>query len=642
MKKYCLLAALLFAPLPALATTTLLDGFEDTNYTTNPSNPSDSFALASSTDATEGSSSLEVTYTFVDEGQWFKSSSVTKTFSSPVDLSEMEFFKFDFNLATADPNFIYTIQVIDSEGIASRFVDWTGFTVATSGWETRSYKLSDLQKSEWVTNGRAPNLKSIEKVSIFLNNEYGASGDSSITFKLDNMRFDSERGFLNEDVIEDFESYASDTDLQNAWQTMFQSPNTSLDTADPYAGSQSMNLSADISAANFNYGFRYDFAEPQDFSSAKYFKIAMKGDSALETFNPTAHLYLVDSAGNRAISYLWSWPDNDEWTEIYLPFDQGGILPFVNDQWDYSDYGGNGDSCWLEDRWDDNLNWDATTDLADITSMILAYETQGAGDPAPSTVVFDDITVGYPTSNDTGASEPSDKSYTVNLITGSAPTIDGTLSSGEWDEASDPGCSGFVHHDDPGTAATEDPTVKALFDETNLYVLTQVTTSVFNQDFSPNSAGDDTDSTGDKFPFFLAPAGNMGDAFYRFSFVPDPGTSNCYIWDEAALTSSYPGVASWDADNDTAAFSYDSGSGLLTIEYSIPWTDFDLSGNTITEAPADGDVWGIQIGYTNDDLSEFVNWEPDSTPGYVMGRPFGSWTFNDPAVTSVGQWNMYH
>jgi hypothetical protein len=70
------------------AAETLLDGCEDTSYTTVAAS-GESITLATSTTASEGTYSLEVTYDYLAGAAWTKNSQVTKTFATPVDLSDM-------------------------------------------------------------------------------------------------------------------------------------------------------------------------------------------------------------------------------------------------------------------------------------------------------------------------------------------------------------------------------------------------------------------------------------------------------------------------------------------------------------------------------------------------------------------------
>ncbi len=256
------------------------------------------------------------------------------------------------------------------------------------------------------------------------------------------------------------------------------------------------------------------------------------------------------------------------------------------------------------------------------------------------------------------AQETQDKQYVVNAVSeyGVVPVIDGSVATGEWDDAATPGCTGFVLHDDKTTAATEDPEVKAVFDDEYLYILYQVTNSDFSLDFDPvagdpESDGRDPSGTGfggDDFEFFFFPNGTMStatQAFYHTVFFPYATNGICYVWDEAGSTRGYPGATSWDAIGDKAAFSYDSGSSLLTIEYKIPWTIFNIEGGVMTTFPSSGTEWGIQIAYINNNPSEAVNWEPDGTAGFLNAEPYGKWTFTGtpppPPGTEVETWATY-
>jgi len=237
------------------------------------------------------------------------------------------------------------------------------------------------------------------------------------------------------------------------------------------------------------------------------------------------------------------------------------------------------------------------------------------------------------------AQETQDKQYVVNAnsVYGQVPTIDGTVSAGEWNDAATPGCKGFVRHDDKATAATEDPEVKAIFNDQYLFILYQVTNSSFILSFDPAAGDTDLDGrdptgatyTGDDFEFFFFPNGpnsTASQAFYHIVFFPDQANNICYIVDTAASVLGYPSLSSWNAIGDQAAFSYDSGTKLLTIEYKIPWTIFTMTGGVMTTYPANSTEWGVQIGFINS-LNEAVNWEPDATASFLYGAPYGKWTF---------------
>ena len=188
-------------------------------------------------------------------------------------------------------------------------------------------------------------------------------------------------------------------------------------------------------------------------------------------------------------------------------------------------------------------------------------------------------------------------------------------------------------------AASEDPEVKVLYDSDYLYILYQVVNANFSLDFSPSGGARDPAGTGfggDDFELFIAPGGNMADDYYHIVFFPNPGDSICYVWDEF----NGGGATSWNGSGDQAAFTYDSGSSLLTMEYRIPWTAFNNAAAYVPAQPSAGTSWGVQIGYINNNPSEAVNWEPDTTAGFAAGRPFGTWTFAASSL-DVQDWTLY-
>jgi hypothetical protein len=635
MRKLASLTAALVLGVVATAgaATTLIDGFEDVNYTVviGGLDPGTSIDLAN-VSGSEGTNALELTYTYPDYGQWYMGSGIAKEFTTAVDMSEIEKLSYDISIPAANAQFALFVYLEDEKGIQMRAVFDTGvFSAATTGFATKTVELSNFAKSKWRTGGKAINLKAIKKINIIAGNENGAVTAGSFVFSMDNMVFTSGNGEVTEVVLADFEDYADDSAIQADWAPAFSGATATVNTADAYAGTQSMDVTADVQAKWTSYSVKQSFATPVDLSLAKYMKIAMKGSATLSGANPTVVLLLEDINGYRAEGLIWDWPDTASWSNIYMPFNADGIIPFTDDAWARS----TNSSCWVESRWDGGA-WDTVTDLSQIAAIYVTVSTQAdaSPQPGPTTVSIDNIIAGYV------APVASDKNYTV-IKTVSAPTIDGTISAGEWDTAADPGCTGFVAHDNPAVAATEDVSVKVMYDDTNLYLLLEQTTADISATWDGAAADDGTCTQGNKFPLYFAIDGNMGSRFYRVSLIPDGGDSNLYTWDEAAISGDWPGIASWDAANDSGAFSYSGGQ--LAIEYMIPWTDFNLAGAVITEAPANGATWGAQLGNSNENLTtpEFNNWEPDETAGYISGRPFGTWTFND-GISAVSAWELYN
>jgi hypothetical protein len=161
-----------------------------------------------------------------------------------------------------------------------------------------------------------------------------------------------------------------------------------------------MILQADIAGRWTNYRVGRTLAALRDLSDLKYMRLAVYGDTRLTGLNPTAHVYLVDDTGNRAQAYVWAWPTDGAWSDIYLPFGSGGIEPWANattPAW-------GGDSCWREDTYDTG-GWSGNCNLARITQVWLSIETQNTGAyPVNGVQIrFDDVKFGWDTGIDTPA-----------------------------------------------------------------------------------------------------------------------------------------------------------------------------------------------------------------------------------------------
>jgi hypothetical protein len=235
------------------------------------------------------------------------------------------------------------------------------------------------------------------------------------------------------------------------------------------------------------------------------------------------------------------------------------------------------------------------------------------------------------------------KLYQVNYLGAATPkpVIDGQISPGEWD-AANPAASGFVRHDAPTIAAQEDGRFQMLYDDSRLYIRCSMQDANLPSYSVPPANYGYADLTGDKFTFFLTPGGVDRQKFYRIMFSPDPANETCYVWSQASLTKTTSANVGTDwQQRGGAAYGY-AGQQLL-IEYSIPWSHFDYPEMQYATAPADGDIWGAQPSISNnlDGTNwEYVNWEPDPTPSFVIGEPFGQLTFVR-SVSAVKDWSLY-
>jgi len=238
---------------------------------------------------------------------------------------------------------------------------------------------------------------------------------------------------------------------------------------------------------------------------------------------------------------------------------------------------------------------------------------------------------------------PSDKTYVVNFLgpLDPRPVIDGAIGAGEWGAAS-PAGTGFVAHDSPSAPAAEDGAFQMLFDDSYLYILFRMNNAYLAGFATPPIPFDYYDLGGDKINFFFTPFGTSNDPFYRILFCPNPSDGVCYVWSQASLvrTTSASAGTDWLAGGDVA---HTDVGGVLTVEYRIPWAAFDYTGIDVAASPEDGTTWGVQPAISNELTAgnwEYVNWEPDDTPSYIIGNPLGALVF-ERAPASVCGWELY-
>lgn len=621
------------------ATATLLENFEGTVYGGSVTS-GDTLTTAVIADHSEGAGSMQLTYAYAPGTPWTKNTSVKKQFAAPVDISALEYITLDMKVPVANANFMLCIAFHDQFGNQARVIDYGAFSTVATTWGTRTWKVSDLQKNRWMTSGRPIDMKNVTAISFHIQNGGDLTSAGTFVWQYDNFQMFSSVGILNEVVIDDFEIYSDNAALNAFWVKQFGATqnNPVLETANPYAGTKSLKIAENVTAQYTNYAASRVLTTPINFSGAMYFKVAVLGDTKLEGYTPTAHLYLEDVSGNRILAFMWDWPSKTGWHQMILPFQSDGIEGFTDSTFALAMGGA---STWRQDRWDGGA-WNVNCDLTQIKKVILSVETQGAGAGFPINgvqIAFDDLIAGFSSGEIPGPETPSVKSYVVNSTGGNAPAINGVVGATEWAMAGTP-ASGFVRHDSNTVAAGEDVQVKATYDSTYLYLLLQTTNANPALDFAPTGGMRDpsgTSFTGDDFEFFLAPGGNMASNYYHIVLFPNVNDNICYVWDEFNAG----GAGSWNATGDLAAFSYNSTSKLMSIEYRVPWTAFNSAAAYVMGEPADAKKWGVQIGYINNSPAEAVNWEPDATAGFASGRPLGTFEFNLMPSASAADWNLF-
>jgi hypothetical protein len=393
----CLISAICCMGVISFATENLMDDFENAGVYLTSTQPSESLSVANSTERSQGAKSLEVTYNHVSSAAWYNTAMFDKTLSTPLDISQLEYLSYDLNVPAAKTAFLLVIYFFDEKDYATRIVNYNAFNSATGGFKTFRHKLSDMQKTRWVALGRTANMKKITKISYQIQRA-ADPGNGTFTFKIDNLKFVSDAGLIQEVLLEGFESYADDAALQAKWLTAFNGSNRTLVTSGAYEGTKCINLNANIVGNWYNYGAQYSFTTPQDFSATRYFKMAVFGDAQLADYNAIAHLYLEDSSANRILAYGWLWPEEAEWIQFFFPFDAEGIEHWTAEN--TLEWGGS--SLWREDKWDTG-GWSVDADLTKIQKILITLETGAAAGGTVTyplnnvNIKFDNIIAGYET-----------------------------------------------------------------------------------------------------------------------------------------------------------------------------------------------------------------------------------------------------
>jgi len=560
---------------------------------------------------------------------WYFGGRIDKTYTTPIDISAAQFFAIDLKIPVANENFMMEIYLTDEVGNTNRLVYYPCGTATGDEFLTYNFSFSDLEKAIWV--GHNPiNLKKIKQIRFAIENGGTVAAGTDFTYYLKNFRYISEMRPVREIVLENFNAYPSVDVLTTFWQDKWASPRSAVAAlVDDGNGGKAAQFTATLTAANTNIGNMITLATPIDFSSATYLRAKIKGDTTFSTIAPVMHVFLGDTAGNFVDGQLYGFGsvNNGGWMDVYFPFNPGGVnYPTDNtwSAWVNTPWGGTDDLA--EFRWWRDGSGSLRTDLTCINRVVLAEQGTGGSYPITGSWTFDDLAMGF-------AMDPlpvtSVNNYDVKKVS-VAPTIDGTVDTDEWADAADPGCTGFVSHDDNTVAAQEEQVVKATFDSNNLYILWQGKDANFGLDFNPvgssyyNPGG--TGYAGDDFEVFMAPNGNNADHYYHMVFFPCTTNNVCYIGSEIE------GYAAWTLSGCTAAFSYDTADETVTIEAMIPWTEFNSDSSPVSGEPNDSDQWGIQLGFINNTPSEATNWEPDATAGFASGRPFGTWWFKSALV----------
>jgi hypothetical protein len=391
--KFFTLILFLATGVKVFAAQLVLDTCDDSHYVTRVG-ASEQLTVSNVERSAEKGKAVEVRYSHEFGPAWTKNVVLTRTFPTPVDLRDFERLSYDVQVPRSQPGIILVLHLVDDKDHEMRLVDYGALSARAPEWQTRSFPLSDFQKSRWVAHGRAVNLCKIRKIAYHIQNQQPLAESGELVFRLDNVTVTLNRPALFETLLEGFETYPNDAPLVGRWTPRNTFTSCFLDTTQPYQGTRAMQLRTSLPGRWINAWATFSWDAPRDFSDARYLRVAVFGDAKLQKYEPTVHLSLTDVAGNRAMATIWKWPAEPEWADMFLPFTADGIEGFSEDKASAREFGGN--SCWREDYYDQRP-WNEKTDLSRIISMQLNIEAQinGVYPIEDVRIGFDHLVVGY-------------------------------------------------------------------------------------------------------------------------------------------------------------------------------------------------------------------------------------------------------
>ena len=261
--------------------------------------------------------------------------------------------------------------------------------------------------------------------------------------------------------------------------------------------------------------------------------------------------------------------------------------------------------------------------------------------------------------------------YDVNF-TSTAPTIDGVVSPGEWDDAAAAAGGYRLLRDDAGTADAHNNRFQMKWDDDNLYILTQsdydgwfTSLGIDQIDFGADSVSLYFDPNRDGEPLQGDPSSpfNQVDG-YQVAVNQYVGTFSCTAcstevdddpsnplaagqpgsglgtFAEAHVDNLFGNQGEWEGLRGTTISTVNGSSGSV-IEFAIPWSDFDApqldaSGletglNLGGVAPVNDERWNFQAAAQTTDNSNFLpvwNWHtnPDGNE-FFASHPHGEIVF---------------
>ncbi len=305
---------------------------------------------AESTIKQEGISSVKFVYNY--SGNQYYEMMMTKTLSTPLDLSQAKQFKMWMygDSATGD-GLIWYIRFYSSNGHVYRYVDWSG--TGETGWREITFDPLAMETEYWMHGPWGgwmdnPVINKIEKIEIIVQQTGDVvSGGGTATLYFDDLRTETVNDDVSINLIDGF-NYATDGELEAVWSVTIPSP-----PPDGFA----LDISTTETCVEGDYAMQMDytivdywrnivclkvFDTVQDFSDVSFFRIWIHGDSSIADKSPVMLFTIEDEDMNRAWAHMRSGLLVSDWNCYFLDFVIGpmdgsggsGGAPFWQDKFD--------------------------------------------------------------------------------------------------------------------------------------------------------------------------------------------------------------------------------------------------------------------------------------------------------------------
>ena len=337
---------------------------------------------------TEGLSSMKAVYNYT--GQLYYNMRMTKTFVTPIDLSSVKRFHLSLYGDTANKDKLtWYIRFYSTTGHTIRYLDMG--RVGETGWRDVDFDLVELTSDYWTSGawghyGENPDLTSINKIELILEQTNLATGPGTSTVYFDNLEIFDDSNQIIFEAIDNF-NYATEGALEAVWSTRLPTPpptgfeiDISTTTTRKIEGTAAMQYHYTIVDRWRNIWCEREIPGPRDFTDIAFFKIWIYGDASISDKSPIMLFNVQDTNDNRVFANMRTALRTGKWSCYYLSF----II-------DNPATPGSYEGPFLQDQYDSGGNFDRTK----VYKFGLNIQGSVLSESFSSTCVIDRMEMGY-------------------------------------------------------------------------------------------------------------------------------------------------------------------------------------------------------------------------------------------------------